>query len=95
MFRLSTEPGASPFSLAEPQRSFAPLTVPSGKFFLMGDNHDNRFDFRFFGFVDNDAIIGKTAAAIVSWDIKDTRLPRTDRFFTGLRQVLFCRRIGQ
>jgi signal peptidase I len=71
--------------LAVPQRNFDPVIVPAGKYFVMGDNRDNSFDSRFFGFADRDAIIGKATAVIVSWDIKDTWLPRMDRFFARLR----------
>lgn len=71
--------------LAAAHRGFEPVTVPAGKFFLMGDNRDNSEDSRFFGFADRDAIVGRATGVIVSWDIEDSYLPRLDRFFTGLR----------
>lgn len=64
--------------------SFAQLTVPEGKYFMMGDNRYNSADSRFFGFVDRDLIVGRATAIVISLDINDMYKPRFDRFFTRL-----------
>lgn len=67
------------------KRSFTPLTVPEGKYFLMGDSRDNSLDSREFGFASRDAILGKAGGILLSLDINDSYLPRPSRFFTSLR----------
>lgn len=50
--------------------NFGPVTVPAGKIFTMGDNRDNSFDGRFWGFVDLKAIRGKAWIIYWSWDVQ-------------------------
>jgi len=84
---LATEHlGDSPHAvMALPQitaiRSFGPIRVPEGQYFMMGDNRDNSLDSRYFGFVERDEIIGRVEAVIGSLDIKNKYHPRFDRFF--------------
>ena len=60
--------------------NFGPITVPPGKYFAMGDNRDESYDSRFWGFVDKDKIRGKAWVIYWSWDgPSDIRFSRIGR----------------
>jgi signal peptidase I len=48
--------------------NWGPLFVPAGKYFVLGDNRDDSSDSRYWGFVDESAIKGRTLFVYFSYD---------------------------
>lgn len=60
-------------------RSFPPVNIPPGRFFVMGDNRDNSFDSRYFGLVERRRIVGRATAVVASLDRDHSSSPRWHR----------------
>lgn len=65
----------------QPRDNFGPVTVPSGHIFVMGDNRDESYDSRFWGFVELRDVLGKAFIIYWSWDSEnsDVRWKRMGR----------------
>ena len=67
------------------RRTFGPVVVPEGQYFVMGDNRDNSLDSRAFGFVRRGQILGRSSRVAFSLDRARYYLPRWGRTLRCLR----------
>jgi len=66
-----TDPHIIPAQVG-PRDNFGPITVPDNSLFVMGDNRDESFDSRFWGFVDASALKGR--ALYIYWSKSKSRI---------------------
>jgi signal peptidase I len=55
----------------QPRDNFGPVTVPETSLFVMGDNRDESYDSRFWGFVPMKDVLGKALIIYWSWNQED------------------------
>ena len=66
-------------------RSFGPIPLSEGSYFVMGDNRDESFDSRYFGPVSGEDIVGQATIVATSVDPERHYFPRWGRFLHPLR----------
>jgi signal peptidase I len=80
-------PLAQPLFVDGLHDNFRPFTVPPGMLFVMGDNRDNSFDSRFWGFVPADSVLGRAGIIYLSLD-KERGFPNWRLRFERLGRIV-------
>jgi signal peptidase I len=55
------------------------MVVPPGHYLMIGDNRDNSYDGRFWGFVPEDHLVGKATRIWFNWDLQRSGGPNWNR----------------
>ena len=72
-FTVFSDPRSIPGNV-RPRDNLGPVTVPKDGLFVMGDNRDESFDSRFWGFVPLRDVSGKAFIIYWSWDSDDMKV---------------------
>ncbi len=96
---LQPSRGDNEFTAYDKRETYAPVTVPAGQLFVMGDNRDNSEDSRYWGFLPQTYVKGR--AVMVYWsfesDAADYERPGLEQLFavvTGFVTKTRWSRIG-
>jgi signal peptidase I len=71
----------------DPRETYGPVTVPSGQYFVMGDNRDNSQDSRYWGFLPREYVKGRALVIYWSYSLDAGNFLTGTRWGRILRQV--------
>jgi len=81
-WQLAAFAGTSSEGYAPDRRTWGPLAIPDGAFLVLGDNRDNAYDSRYWGFVPADHVYGRIGTIYFSYDPTS---PRSLPYLTAVR----------